>query len=148
MIITNKSKVVLKMRILITLLIVDIFLIVTGFILESFINENIEWPLLGLSIVFFLLILTNIMRLRVFHFENTGAVFSIKYYHPIKKGIIFPHVDYPVTRLRAFKIEKSLLAKMVVIEVNTQQKEYPLRIKVKASNISDKDYLRMMKSFT
>lgn len=136
------------MRILMILLVIDVFLVIAGFILESFIQENIEWPLLAISAVFFLLILNSIIRLRVFHFENTGAVFSIKYYHPIKKGIIFPQVDYPVTRLKALKLERSLLAKNVVIEVSTQQKENPLRIKVKASNISDKDYHRMMKSFT
>ncbi|WP_157676784.1 hypothetical protein [Chryseobacterium sp. T16E-39] len=130
------------------LLIIDVFLVIAGYILESFIGEDIEWALLTVSTVLFGLILTNIIRLRVFHFENTGAVFSIKYYHPIKRGVIFPHIDYPVNRLRAFKIEESLMAKKIVIEVNSQQKETPLRIKVKASNISDKDYHRMIKSFT
>lgn len=147
MVVTNKNKIVLRMRILIALLIIDVSLVVAGYILKSFIEEDIEWLLLSVSVILFSLILTSIMRLRVFHFENTGAVFSIKYYHPIKRGIVFPCIDYPVNRLRAFKMKRSLLAKIVIIEVNSQQKENPLRIKVKASNISDKDYHRMIKSF-
>lgn len=136
------------MRILILLLVIDILLVIAGFILKSFIEKSIEWVLLSASVLLFLWILSSIIRLRVFHFENTGAVFSIKYYHPIKKGIVFPFVDYPVNRLRTFKIEESLMAKKILIEVNSQQKEDPIRIKVKASNISDKDYHRMIKSFT
>jgi len=147
MVVTNRKKVIFKMRILMALLIIDVFLAIGSYILKSFIEESILWTILSASLVVFVLTLTSIIRLRVFHFENTGAVFSIKYYHPLKKGVIFPSVDYPVNRLRAFKIEESLMAKKIVIEVNSQQKESPVRIKVKASNISDKDYHRMIKSF-
>lgn len=148
MIITNKRKIVLKMRILLALLILNIFFIIAGYVLRSLIHEDIQLPLLGLGLVFLVLIISRIIRLRVFHFENTGAVFSIKSYHPVKRGIIFPSVDYPVNRLRAFKIEKSLMAKNIVVEVNTQQKENPLRVKLSASSITDKDYMRMINSFT
>ncbi|WP_261512751.1 hypothetical protein [Chryseobacterium paludis] len=148
MIVTNKQKIVFKMRLLLTLLILNIFLMIAGYVLRSLIHEDLQLPLLGASLVFLLLIISRIIRLRVFHFENTGAVFSIKSYHPVKRGIIFPSVDYPVNRLRAFKIEKSLMAKNIVVEVNTQQKENPLRVKLKASNITDKDYMRMINSFT
>ncbi|MBK1897333.1 hypothetical protein [Chryseobacterium paridis] len=135
------------MRILMALLVIDVLLVIAGCILKSYIHENIEWPLLSISIIIFLLILNNIIRLRVFHFENTGAVFSIKSYHPIKTGVVRPHIDYPVNRLRALKMKRSMMAKIVIIEVNSQQKETPLRIKVKASSISDKDYVRMINSF-
>lgn len=148
MIITNKRKIVLKMRILLMLFILNVFLMITGYVLRSFIPEDLRWPVLGVSAIFLILIVSRIVRLRVFHFENTGAVFSIKSYHPVKRGIIFPSVDYPVNRLRAFKIEKSLMAKNIVVEVNTQQKENPLRVKLNASSITDKDYMRMINSFT
>ncbi len=95
----------------------------------------------------FIILVNQIINLRVFYFENTGAVFSIKYYHPLKKGIIKPIVEYPNYLLRAFKIEQSFFADIMIIEILTKQKVNIKIIKIKVSNMSKKDQTKIINSF-
>jgi hypothetical protein len=148
MVLTNKDKVISKMRILQLLLGFICCLTIGGYILRSFIPIEFRWPLLGVSLVISLLILRKLMNLKVFHFENSGFIFSIKYYHPSKKKIVFPLIEYPVNKLRSLKIERSVFADVIVIDVDLKEKEMPFRIKIKVSDISDRDYRKMVNSFS
>ncbi len=148
MVLTNKDKVISKMRVWQFLLVFNCCLAVCGFVLQSLIPVELRWPLLGMFLVISILIIKKITSLKVFQFENSGFIFSIKYYHPSKKGIVFPLVEYPVHKLRSFKIERSVFADIIVIDVDLKEKEMPFRIKIRVSDINDRDYRKMVNSFS
>ncbi|WP_230036068.1 hypothetical protein [Chryseobacterium sp. Bi04] len=122
-------------------------LVLVGYTLKSFILVSLRWPWAILFFVISILILRKIVNLRIFQFENSGLVFSIKSYHPLKKGIVSPLVEYPVDYLRSLKIERSVFVDVIVIDIDLKEKETPFRIKIKVSDISDNDYRRMVNSF-
>ncbi|MFP7654273.1 hypothetical protein [Chryseobacterium proteolyticum] len=148
MMISNKDRIISKMRILQFLLAMNCCLALAGSVLKSFIPLELRWTLVGVFFVVSLIILKKITNLKVFQFENSGFIFSIKYYHPSKKGIVFPLVEYPVNKLRSLKMERSMFADIIVIEVDLKEKEMPFKIKIKVSDISDSDYRKMVNSFS
>ncbi|MBT2621936.1 hypothetical protein [Chryseobacterium sp. ISL-6] len=136
------------MKTFVGILIFNVFLAVTGYVLKSLINEELRWPLVFLSFLLTLFIIYRLMKLRVFYFENNGVIFSIKYHHPLKKSIIYPVVEYPVNRLRTFKRVQLLFSDMFIIEVGSNEKDSPKRIKIKVSGLSSRDYLDIINSLS
>lgn len=147
MIITNKNKVNLEMNILLIFLVLIICFLSAGFILKSIIIDDIRITLLWSSCIMIFWIVVKIINLKVFYFENSGLVFCIKYYHPLKKGIILPLIEYPVSRLRKFNIDRSLFLNTLIIDIETKCKEAPLQVKIKISYINDIEYKKMLTSF-
>jgi len=109
--------------------------------------EELRWLLLGFFIIVAIVNAIKIARLKVFHFENDGVVFMIKYYHPAKKGVIFPLIKYPVSDIRTLKIERTLYSNVIILDVNLEKKGRPLHIKMKVSDISYRAYRNIINSF-
>ncbi|MEY8760016.1 hypothetical protein [Chryseobacterium tongliaoense] len=147
MTVSNKDKIIRKMNIFLGILILDIFLTVAGFILKSFIDESFRWPLFFFSLALGLFIIIQLINLRIFHFENSGAIFSIKRYHPLKSNVAFPVVEYPVNMLRTLKKERFLFSDFIIIEVHSKKKNKLIRFSIKVSSFSERDYRRMRNSF-
>lgn len=147
MIVSNKDKIIRKMNIFLGILILDIFLIITGFILKFFIDENFRWPLFFFSLALGVIIIIRLINLRIFQFENSGAIFSIKRYHPLKKGIVFPMVEYPVNMLRTLKRDRFLFSDFIIIEVHSKKKDKLIRFNIKVSSFGEREYRRMKNSF-
>ncbi|KFF03087.1 hypothetical protein [Chryseobacterium luteum] len=132
------------MRIFQILIALIFCIIAAGFVFKSAIPYDLRWPLLGILIGISVLILKKMAGLKIFYFENSGFVFTIKYYHPAKKGIIFPLIEYPVDTVRTFKIERSFFTNTIIIDVSSKEKSRQIRIKV--ADINDGDYYKMANS--
>lgn len=148
MIVTNRDKVITQMKIFQGLLILSCNLAVAAYILTPNIYEYLRWPGITFFIVIGLVCIVKITRLKVFHFENSGVIFTIKYYHPSKKGLIFPAVEYPVDKMRTLKIERSLFSDFIIMDVYLKEKEKLFRIKMRVNGISDSNYRKIANSFS
>ncbi len=146
MIITNKNTIIFKMKKLITFLILTCLLTGCGFMMKTVIKTELRWPLLCLSLVVTIFLLKQIWHLRVIQFENTGAVFSVKSYHPLQKGIIFPVLEFPITAVKAVEREKSILSDNVIVTINSKNNKKN-RFKIAVTHISNQEFSKIKNSF-
>ncbi len=142
MIITNKNTIIFKMKKLIAFLILTCLLTGCGFMMKTVIKTELRWPLLCLSLVVTIFLLKQIWHLRVIQFENTGAVFSVKSYHPLQKGIIFPVFEFPITAVKAVEREKSILSDNVIVTINSKNNKKK-RFKIAVTHISNQEFSKI-----
>ncbi|MBT2621241.1 hypothetical protein [Chryseobacterium sp. ISL-6] len=147
MIVSNRNKVDLKMKAFAAILLFDTILIVSGYVLKSLINEELRWHLFFVSLTVGLFMINKLINLRVFYFENNGVTFSIRHYHPLKKSIGYSRIEYPVNRLRTFTREQLLFLDIFNIEIGSSEKSTPIKIRIKVSDLSNRDYLHIINSF-
>ena len=147
MLVTNKKNVVRKMNFLLLILALIFFSTVVGFVLKSVIKYNLRLPLLVLGIILIITILNWIRNLRIFQFEIIGSTVSIKYYHPFKRGVIFPYLEFPITDMIRFRIEKTnLKSDLLKIDLLIEEKTRIVKIKLKISNLGHNAYQEMENS--
>ncbi len=65
--------------------------------------------------VLILILLIIIWKLRIIEIENSGMIVSIKQYHPLKKGIIYPVFEMPFTELRYLQISNKRFEHVLII---------------------------------
>lgn len=141
MLVTNKKNVVRKMNFLLLILTLIFFSTVVGFVLKSVIKYNLRLPLLVVGIILIITILNWIKNLRIFLFETIGSTASIKYHHPFKRGIVFPYLEFPITNIRKFKIEKKYLkSDLMKIDIYIEEKIRIVKFKLKISSLSHNAY--------
>lgn len=146
-IVNNKKKIVRKMNFLFTFFILIFSTIVLGFILSHLITNYLRWPLFVMMILLIILIFKSIRNLKVFQFENTGSTFTIKYYHPLNKKIIFPHIELPISSIERFKIEKRILKPdLLKINILIKEKNKIVGFRLKVSGLSDTCYSKIENS--
>ncbi|SUX48709.1 hypothetical protein [Chryseobacterium indoltheticum] len=147
MIVTNKKRVVRKMNFLVVILGLIFCVTVIGFVLKSLIIYNLRVPLLILIGILIIIIFNSLKNLRIFQFENVGSTFSIKHYHPLKRGIISPYVEFPITNITRFKIEEKFLkSDLLKIDILVKKNSSIIKIKLKISNLKSNDYRKMENS--
>jgi len=110
--------------------------------MKTVIKTELRWPLLCLSLVVTIFLLKQIWHLRVIQFENTGAVFSVKSYHPLQKGIIFPVFEFPITAVKAVEREKSILSDNVIVTINSKNNKKK-RFKIAVTHISNQEFSKI-----
>lgn len=146
-IVNNKKKIVRKMNFLFILLILVFSKIILSFILNHLITYYLRWPLFLMMILFIILIFKSIRSLKVFQFENTGSTFTIKYYHPLNKRIIFPYIELPISSIERFKVEKKILKPdLLKINILIKEKNKIVRFRLKVSGLNDESYSKMENS--
>lgn len=145
MVVTNKMKMVRKMNFLFTILILLFCITAVGFVFKSLIKYNLRWPLLILMLILKTSIFTWIKNLKVFQFENIGSTFTIKYYHPLKTGIIFPYIEFPIKNINRYTIEKRLLEPNL-LKMYIMVKEKPIHFNLKVSHLSNHSYEKIENS--
>ncbi|MEG1665420.1 MAG: hypothetical protein RR305_00535 [Chryseobacterium sp.] len=100
-----------------------------------------------MMILFIILIFKSIRSLKVFQFENTGSTFTIKYYHPLNKRIIFPYIELPISSIERFKVEKKILKPdLLKINILIKEKNKIVRFRLKVSGLNDESYSKMENS--
>lgn len=149
MVLSNKKNVTRKMNFLFLLIFIIFCTTVVGIIIKSLIKYSYRLPLFILMIILTVIIFKWIKSLRVFEFENIGSTFTIKYYHPLKRGIIFPYLEFPIENVTHFQMEeKRIKSNVLKINILLKEKDKILRFKLKVSNLSKNSYKKMKKSFT
>ncbi|WP_435524187.1 hypothetical protein [Chryseobacterium indoltheticum] len=147
LIVNNKNKIVGTKNVLFVFLILILSMAFIGFVLKNLIVYYLRWPLFMAMIIVVILIFYQIKRLKVFQFENTGSTFTIKYYHPLNKRIIFPYVEFPISSITGFKIEKKLIRQDILkIEILLREKRRVVCFKFKVSGLSDESYAKIQNS--
>ena len=147
MIVTNKFRVEIKMKLLLVLLIFDIFFTIGWITFLPPLNHFIKWLLFIVSLSLFIITIKYFTNLKVFHFENTGMLFSVRHYHPLKKGNITPIIEYPVNRFQSLKIENASPSSSIIIFVIIT-KEKKRRFHIKVSGISNQELKLIEKSLS
>lgn len=142
MIVTNIDTIVARMKTLFILLVLNCLFTCSGIILKSLIKTELRWPLFCLSILITFIILKAMFNIRVLQFENIGATFSIKSYHPLKKGIIFPVLEFPVASVQSLTRENSLMSDSILITVMNHNNKKN-RFKIKVTHLSDTDFKKI-----
>lgn len=146
MFLTNKKKVLLEMRILQLVFILISCLLVCCYIFRFLMKKELILMAAFILVMINMIIIKKIFNLKIFEFENTGAVFSIKAYHPFNKKIISPILEYPVDRLLNIRIRRLFFTDLVIVDIDTDHKGPHLRFKIKTSNISTHFYNKMLTS--
>lgn len=146
-VVNNKNKIVGTKNFLFVFLILIVGIAITGFILKNLIIHYLRWPFFIVMVLLIILIFYQIRRLKIFQFENTGSTFTIKYYHPLNKRMIFPYVEFPISSITGFKIEKKLIGQDVLrIEILLREKRRVVCFKFKVSGLSDESYAKIQNS--
>lgn len=147
MLVNNKKSVVRKMNLLLTILALISCATIVAFILKSLITYNFRVLLLILMMISIIVTFNLIKNLRIFQFENTGSTITIKYYHPLKRGIIFPYLEYPISNITRFKIEENFLkSDLLKIDILVKENNRIIKIKLKISSLKNYDYRQMKDS--
>ncbi len=106
----------------------------------------------NLLLTFILLLSVSLLiRLKVFVFENSGMVISIKTFHPIWDKIHFPKAEFPLSQCKSIYIKETFTGKRLeLILISEKKKKIKLDYSLKGlnekqilqiySSISDKDY--------
>lgn len=146
-IVNNKNKIVGTKNFLFVFLILILSTAIIGFILKHLIIHYLRWPFFMTMILLIILIFYQIRSLKVFQFENTGSIFTIKYYHPLNKRVIFPYVEFPISSISRFKIEKKLLRQDILkIDILLREKRKVVGFKFKVSGLTDESYAKIQNS--
>ena len=145
--VNNKNKIVARQNFLFVFLILIVGIAITGFILKNLIIHYLRWPFFIVMVLLIILIFYQIRRLKIFQFENTGSTFTIKYYHPLNKRIIFPYVEFPISSITGFKIEKKLIKQDILkIDILLREKRKVVGFKFKVSGLNDESYTKIQNS--
>lgn len=136
-IVNNKKKVVRLMNFLFAFIILIFCTIFVGVVLKDLIKYYLRWPLLIVMLSSIIVIFNWIRGLRVFQFENIGSTFTIKYYHPLNRGVIFPYVEFPIRNVTRFKIEKRILKPdLMKFDILVNEKNRIVRFKLRVSGLT------------
>ncbi|SUX46016.1 Uncharacterised protein [Chryseobacterium indoltheticum] len=146
-IVNNKKKVTRLMNFLFASILLIFCTILIGFVFKDLIKYYLRWPVL-LAIISFIIIMFNWIReLRVFQFENIGSTFTIKYYHPLNKGIIFPYVEFPIKNVTRFKIEKRILKPdLMKFDILVNEKNKIVRFRLRVVGLNTNAYFKIENS--
>lgn len=146
-IVNNKKRIIFQMNLLFAFILLLVCATLVGFVLKNLINSYLRWPLL-IAIMSFIIVLFNwIRKLRVFQFENIESTFTIKYYHPLKKGIIFPYVEFPIKNVTRFKIEKRILKPdLIKFDIFINEKNKTVRFKLRVTCLKQSSYAKIENS--
>jgi len=110
------------------------------------------WFLLIVGLILTGMIFKWIKSLRVFHFENIGSTFSIKYYHPLNRGIIFLYLEFPISNITRFKIKQRFWkTDLIKIDILITERNKIVRFRLKVSNLDDDSFHKIehsLKSLT
>lgn len=143
-IVNNKKKVKILMNFLFAFILLIFFAILIGFVLKDLIKYYLRWPLLLAMMSLIIIIFNWIRGLRVFQFENIGSTFTIKYYHPLNRGIIFPYVEFPVKNVTRFKIEKRILKPdLMKFDILVNEKNKIVRFKLRVLSLNTIAYTKI-----
>lgn len=146
-IVNNKKKVNIIMNFLFAFILLIFFAILIGFVLKDLIKYYLRWPLLLVTMSLIIIIFNWIRGLRVFQFENIGSTFTIKYYHPLNRGIIFPYVEFPVKNVTKFKIEKRILnPDLMKFDILVNEKNKIVRFKLRVLGLNTIAYTKIENS--
>ncbi|MCA6067787.1 hypothetical protein JI747_011400 [Chryseobacterium sp. RG1] len=110
--------------------------------MKSTIIGGLRWPLLFFSSVISFLFLQGILNLKILQLENTGAIFSVKRYHPLKKGVVFPVAEFPVYSVRLLERQKSILEDNIIITVITDN-NVKKQLKIPVRCLHDDDFKKI-----
>ena len=146
-IVNNKKKVKILMNFLFAFILLIFFAILIGFVLKDLIKYYLRWPLLLVMMSLIIIIFNWIRGLRVFQFENIGSTFTIKYYHPLNRGIIFPYVEFPIKNVTRFKIEKRILKPdLMKFDILVNEKNKIVRFKLRVLCLNTIAYTKIENS--
>ncbi|QQQ29092.1 hypothetical protein JJL46_03525 [Chryseobacterium indoltheticum] len=146
-IVNNKKKVNILMNFLFAFILLIFFAILIGFVLKDLIKYYLRWPLLLVTMSLIIIIFNWIRGLRVFQFENIGSTFTIKYYHPLNRGIIFPYVEFPIKNVTKFKIEKRILnPDLMKFDILVNEKNKIVRFKLRVLGLNTIAYTKIENS--
>lgn len=146
-IVNNKKKVIGLMNFLFALILLIFCTIVVGFVFKILIKYYVRWPLLFAMMSLIIVILNWIRGLRIFQFENIGSTFTIKYYHPLNKGVIFPYLEFPIKNVTSFKIEKRILKPdLMKFEILVTKKNKIVRFKLRVLGLNKSAYTKIESS--
>ncbi len=135
------------MNFLFAFILLIFFAILIGFVLKDLIKYYLRWPLLLVMMSLIIIIFNWIRGLRVFQFENIGSTFTIKYYHPLNRGIIFPYVEFPVKNVTRFKIEKRILKPdLMKFDILVNEKNKIVRFKLRVLSLNTIAYTKIENS--
>lgn len=135
------------MNFLFAFILLIFFAILIGFVLKDLIKYYLRWPLLLVTMSLIIIIFNWIRGLRVFQFENIGSTFTIKYYHPLNRGIIFPYVEFPIKNVTKFKIEKRILnPDLMKFDILVNEKNKIVRFKLRVLGLNTIAYTKIENS--
>lgn len=146
-IVNNKKKVIRLMSFLFAFILLIFCTILIGFVLKDLIKYYLRWPLLLAMMSLIIVIFNWIRGLKVFQFENIGSTFTIKYYHPLNRGIIFPYVEFPIKNVTRFKIEKKILKPdLMKFDILVNEKNKIVLFKFSVLSLNTIAYIEIEKS--
>jgi len=146
-IVNNKKKVTRLMNFLFASILLIFCTILIGFVFKDLIKYYLRWPVLLAMISFIIIMFNWIRELRVFQFENIGSTFTIKYYHPLNKGIIFPYVEFPIKNVTRFKIEKRILKPdLMKFDILVNEKNKIVRFRLRVVGLNTNAYFKIENS--
>lgn len=146
-IVNNKKKATRLMNFLFASILLIFCTILIGFVFKDLIKYYLRWPVLLAMISFIIIMFNWIRELRVFQFENIGSTFTIKYYHPLNKGIIFPYVEFPIKNVTRFKIEKRILKPdLMKFDILVNEKNKIVRFRLRAVGLNTNAYFKIENS--
>ncbi|SEH32512.1 hypothetical protein SAMN05421593_1825 [Chryseobacterium culicis] len=146
MFLTNNRKIKVEMRISLFIFIVICCLLACCYLFRFLMGKEYAQIAGGTLVMANIMIIRKIFSLKVFEFENTGAVFSIKTYHPLHNNTPSPVIEYPLDKLLDIKIRRLLFADIVIVDVYAEHTDSHLRFKIKTSNVSTDFYNKMLSS--
>ncbi|AZB29768.1 hypothetical protein EB354_11180 [Chryseobacterium balustinum] len=146
-IVNNKKKATRLMNFLFASILLIFCTILIGFVFKDLIKYYLRWPVLLAMISFIIIMFNWIRELRVFQFENIGSTFTIKYYHPLNKGIIFPYVEFPIKNVTRFKIEKRILKPdLMKFDILVNEKNKIVRFRLRVVGLNRNAYFKIENS--
>lgn len=146
-IVNNKKKATRLMNFLFASILLIFCTILIGFVFKDLIKYYLRWPVLLAMISFIIIMFNWIRELRVFQFENIGSTFTIKYYHPLNKGIIFPYVEFPIKNVTRFKIEKRILKPdLMKFDILVNEKNKIVRFRLRVVGLNTNAYFKIENS--
>jgi len=128
----NKAKVKLKMRLLLLFFII----LILSFIFVILGGDQIPNHELITCLIIFLTILTIIifLRLRVLIFENTGAVVTIRYYHPFNFSLRSSTAEFPFQKIKSFCMQKKN-GRIVLTIILASQKRGSVQLRYRVQSL-------------
>ncbi len=105
--INNKRKIMIQIVVFTLLIFLNISLFPVIFMCQLKKRTLIIFIIVLVMLIIFLFY--KLTKLRFFEIDNSGLVYSIKSYSPLKKGWIAPLVEFPLDSLEDFTLKKGEL---------------------------------------
>jgi len=102
--------------------------------------------LMYLSGVVLIFIGVELYNLRCFEIENSGMVFTIKLFHPLKNGHVFPLSEFPVHALEDFSLSHSFFSSLLRLKI--KQRDRIVSVKYKIQGLDHKNFDTLKKSLS